>query len=157
MDFDHFVGIAEIAAALGVVATLGYLAYQIGQTNRIAKAAVVGELMDKYIEFLTVLLANPEVSDLASKLTDPDFVPAPGEETHRVENFANLVCSIWFTTQVSYDQGQVDEREYAIYSSDVVARLNQWPAARPYFKRVTERYPELRDFPMFAPIFESGD
>ena len=48
MNWETGVFMAEIASALGVIITLGYLAYQISQTNRIGKAAVARELQQKY-------------------------------------------------------------------------------------------------------------
>ena len=157
MNLGYLVGTAEITAALGVIATLGYLACQISQTNRIAKSTVASDLMQKYNEFLAVVLANSEISKLASKLTDPTFVPEPGEEADNTENFANLLCNLWFSAQAAYDQGQIDNKDYGFYSLDVVARLKQWPAARPFIRRVLERYPGMESFSIYAPIFDLDD
>ena len=146
MNWEFGVAIAEIVGAIGVIVTLAYLARQIVQTNRIARSAAVGGLQQKYNDFYMLILANREVAGLAAKLTNPDFVAASGAETMDVESFANVLASIWFSTQVSYDQGQINEREYRVYKEDVSARIKQWPAAEPYFKSVIERYPSAIEF-----------
>ena len=156
MNWDALGAIGELVGAVAVVATLLYLSAQIRYSTRTAKSAVASDLMQKYNDFLTNVLANPEMNKLASNLTDPNFVPEPGAETDNAESFANLLCNLWFNAQIAYEQGQIDERDYAFYSLDVTAKLNKWPAVIPYARRVLENYPGMEKFPIYAQIFDSG-
>ena len=158
MNLDHLVGAAEIVAALGVIVTLGYLAYQISQTNRVAKSSVVSELMQKYLDMLTVILANTEIAELAGRLTDPSYVAKSIMEKQQIDVFANFLMSIWFTAQGHYDQGQIDSDLYEIFLADVPARLNQWPALKPVMKSYAESYPaDVQALKIFSPIFKMDD
>jgi hypothetical protein len=156
MNWDALGAMGEIVGAVAVVATLLYLAAQMRHSNRTSKAAVASDLMQKYNDFLTVVLANPEIGKLASRLTNPAFVPESDEEPDNAHSFANLLCNLWFSAQIAYEQGQIDERDYSFYQSDVEARLKKWPAALPYVRGVLEHYPGMEKFPIYAPIFDLG-
>jgi hypothetical protein len=158
MTLDSFVSFAEIGAAVGVIATLAYLSSQINQTNRIAKSSVVSDLMQKYNDFLNIVLTNPEIAELAARLTDPDYVAQSEAEKQQITVFANSLMSIWFSAESSYDQGQIEPGLYQIYLADVSARLTQWPAIRKHMRDIAERYPSsTRELPILAPIFENLD
>ena len=156
MNWDALGAIGELVGAVAVIATLLYLSAQIRQSNRTSKSTVASDLMQKYNDFLAFVLANPEISKLASKLTDPTFVPEPGAETDNVGSFANLLCNLWFSAQIAYEQGQIDERDYAFYSLDVAAKLDKWPAVLPYARRIIEHYPGMEQLPIYSPLFDAG-
>ncbi len=153
MSWETGAVIAEIASATGVIITLAYLAFQISQTNRIAKSAVVRELEQKYIDLYTLIATDTEFANLVTKLRDPSYRADSEVEEEKLENFAILVASIWFSTQVSYDQGQIDQKAFQVYHEDVEAKLSQWPAIRPYMKKAVERYPSVMDLEIMKPIF----
>jgi hypothetical protein len=145
--------VAEIASAIGVIITLAYLAYQISQTNRIAKAAVVRELQQKYTDLYELIVSDPSVLELATKLREPTYRASLEEEEEKLDKFSLIVLGIWFSTQVSYNQGQIDLATYKIYLEDVEAKLSTWPALTPYLKRAAERFPSGKSMEIMKPIF----
>jgi hypothetical protein len=154
MSWETGVAIAEIFGAAGVIITLAYLAHQIAQTNRISKAAVIRELEQKYIDLYTQILTNVELADLITKLRDPSYTADSKVEQEKMDMFALLVVSIWLSVQVSYDQGQIDQKTFQIYHEDVDAKLSQWPAIRPHMKRILEGYPSTMNVDLYKPIFK---
>lgn len=141
---------------MAVVATLLYFAAQIRHSNRTSKSAVASDLMQKYNDLLTVVLANPGISTLASRLTNPTFVPASDEEADSAHSFANLLCNLWFSAQIAYEQGQIEQRDYDFYCNDVQARLKKWPGVLYYAQGVLVNCPGMEKLPIYAPIFASG-
>jgi len=157
MSWDASVAAAEIVGAFGVIFTLAYLAYQIGQTNRIARSSVVTDLQQKYNEFLAIVLTSTEVSELAAQLTDPTYTPKSEVDRQRIDNFANLLTSIWFSAQGSYDQGQIDKTLCDIYCTDVLVKIKKWPAIKQPVKEFMAQYPGGKDLEIFAPFYATED
>jgi hypothetical protein len=156
MTWETGAAIAEIASALGVIVTLLYLAYQISQTNRIAKSAVVRELQQSYEALYTLVASDLNMAELVAKLREPDYIAESVVEEERLDNFAILVASNWFSAEVAYEKGQFDENTFKIYCEDVEAKLAQWPGLKPYIKSAVERFPSATHFRILEPIFKSG-
>jgi hypothetical protein len=153
MNWEIGAAIAEIASATGVIITLAYLAYQISQTNRIAKSAVVREIEQEYIDLYATLSTDAEFADLVTKLRDPGYSADSAVEDEKLENFAIWLASIWLSVQVCYDQGQMDPKTFPLYKEDVKAKLAHWPAIRPYVKKIMERYPAIKDGNIYREVF----
>ena len=154
MNWEIGVAIAEIASATGVIITLAYLAFQISQTNRIAKAAVVREIEREYIDLYKTISTNAEFANLATKLRDSSYTADSEVEDEKIENFAVWLASIWLNVQACYDQGQMDSKTFPLYKEDVKAKLAHWPAIHPYVKRIMERYPTIKDGDIYEEVFK---
>ena len=146
----------EIVAAAGVIITLAYLARQISQTNRIGHASVVRELQQRYHELYSLVVSDLEVAQLVAKLTDPDYRAESEVDEQRLQHLAGLVAGMYFSAHTAYDEGQMSEMVYRIYCEDVIARLDQWPALKPYLQKVIGRWPSGHEYTtrILAPIFE---
>ena len=155
MNWEIGTAIAEIASATGVIITLAYLAYQISQTNRIAKSAVVREFEQEYIDLYTTIATDAEFADRVTKLRDSSYHADSEVEDEKLENFAVWLASIWMSVQVCYDQGQMVPKTFSIYQEDVKAKLAHWPAIRPYVKKIMERYPSLKDGNIYREVFKN--
>lgn len=138
----------------GVIITLTYLAYQISQTNRIAKSAVIREIEQKYIDLYAMLATDAEFVNLVTKLRDPSSSADSEVEDEKLENFAIWLASIWMSVQVCYDQGQMDPKTFPVYKEDVKAKLAHWPAIHPYVKKIMERYPTIKDGDIYREVFK---
>ena len=156
MTIQDLGSIGELLAAAATIATLLYLSLQIRQTNRISKSAVIGELQQKYIDFYNVILANDEFAELLANLTDAGYKAKTETENQKLETLSILIYSIWFSAQTSFDQGQIDEETYKAYCEDVTARLEQWPAMRPYFIQTSKRYASTAHKRIYEPIFRDN-
>ena len=153
MNWEAIGAVGEVFGAIAVVATLLYLGRQIGQTNRIARSTVVQELQEKYESLYALIASDPDMAELVSNLKQPEYQAKSSVEEERLDNFAILVASNWFSAQVAYDEGQFDEKVFRIYCEDVEAKLQQWPAIKPYVKRAVDRFPSARSYPILKPIY----
>ena len=154
MNWEIGTAIAEIASATGVIITLAYLAYQISQTNRIAKSAVVREIEQEYIALYTMLATDTDFTNLVTKLRDSSYRADTEAEDEKLENFAIWLASIWLSVQECYDQGQMDQKTFPLYQEDVKAKLAHWPAIHPYVKKIMERYPTIKDRDIYREVFK---
>ena len=91
MSWDAIGAVGEVLGAVAVIATLLYLARQIGQTNRIAKASGSRELQQKYADFYTLVATNSDIKGLVTRLRDPDYIVQSEEEEEQIESFALLL------------------------------------------------------------------
>ena len=154
MSLEEAYFASQIISAITVVVSVLYLAVQIRQTNQISRSAVVSELQKKYIDFYNVVLSNEDLATLLAKLTDPDYKTESGPENQKLEILAMLTGSIWFSAQTSFDQGLITTETFKAYCEGVTARLEQWPAMRPYLLKMFRRYPSQAGKPIFQPIFK---
>jgi hypothetical protein len=154
MNWGTGAAIAEVTSAIGVIITLAYLAYQISQTNRIAKSAVVRELQQSYEALYTLVASDLDMAELVAKLREKNYAATSAVEEERLDNFAILVASNWFSAQVAYDKGQFDANTFKIYCEDVEAKLTQWPGLAPYIKKAVERFPSATNFEILEPVFQ---
>jgi hypothetical protein len=154
MNWDAIGALAELVGAGGVVLTLAYLARQIAQTNRIARASVVRELQQRYHELYELVASDVGVAELAARLTVPDYRAESEVEEQRLQNLAQLVAGMYFSAHTAYDNGQMGEDVYQIYREDVEARLVQWPGLKHYLRKVIGRWPTAAKIKIVAPIFD---
>jgi hypothetical protein len=153
MDWQTGSQIAEIASAIGVITTLAYLAFQISQTNRIANSANIREVEQQYLDLYKLIATDPVFTDLVIRLRDAEYCPESEIDEERLENFASIVVTIWFSTQVAYDRKQMDSNAFQIYRDDVKVKLAKWPAIKPYVTKFLESYPGAKDLQIFEPIY----
>lgn len=77
----------------------------------------------------------------------PRFLFCPKAAGFRLAAFAALVV---------FDQGQIDESLFETYCKDVAAALMRWPAAAPRFDILLDRYPETKEYQIFAAVIHRG-
>ena len=65
MNWEAIGAVGEILGAIGVIATLGYLAAQIRQNTRSSRDAASRASFDTVTRINLMLVENPEVADLA--------------------------------------------------------------------------------------------
>ena len=93
------------------------------------------------------------MAELVVNLKQTDYQAKSKIEEERLDNFTILVASNWFSAQVAYDEGQFDERVFKIYCEDDEAKLQQWPAIRPYVTRAIDRFQSARTYRILKPIY----
>jgi len=152
MNWDALGAIGELVGAAAVVLTLAYLAKQIAQTNRVANSANIREVEQQYLDLYKLIASDPIFTELVTRLRDPEYRPGSDIDEERLRNFVKIVGTIWFSTQVAYDRGQIDEDTFQIYRDDVKVKLAEWPAIKPYVKNFVESYPSTGHLAIFTPL-----
>lgn len=112
MNWDAVGAIAELTGAIGVIASLLYLAGQVRSSNRASLVNAKLEntrLLDNYVDFL---LHNPQLHDLWRKGHDDYSALAANE----VRPFTNLTVKAFYFFSAAFfqrDHGLLPETAYA--------------------------------------------
>ena len=114
MNWEALGATAELLGALGVIATLGYLAVQIRQNTAVVRTSSFQELMKGMSNFTGSISQNPEVADIFLRGM------ANYEDLSEIEKirFHTLMTEPFTNAQVSYQlhkRGLIDEKLYAGY------------------------------------------
>ena len=110
-------------------------------------------MQQKYESLYNLIASDPDMAELVVNLKQTDYQAKSKIEEERLDNFAILVASNWFSAQVAYDEGQFGERIFKIYCEDVEAKLQQRPAIQPYGTRAIDRFPSAHTYRILRPIY----
>lgn len=125
MNWEAITAIAEAVGAFGVIATLLYLATQIRQATRVAKADFFYRQIDGWIDFNLRIANNEELSELFWKtLESPDRLSEEEELRSR-----HLLSGLFRLGERLYYARQDDLVSEEIFNSHLglVARLSSTP------------------------------
>lgn len=82
MTLQEIAGIAEILGALGVIASLVFVGWQIRENTIATKAHIHEQVTQTYLAFLNSAIANPEAYATGIQATEADFSKlSAGEKT----------------------------------------------------------------------------
>ena len=97
MNWEAIGAIGEIVGAIAVVATLGYLAVQIRQSTRVARAEISQRMSEQVQDIDVAILSNPDAAELLDRVgkhTDPiegpDFWRWTSFALARIDHAENL-------------------------------------------------------------------
>ena len=148
MNWDALGALAELLGALAVVGTIGYLALQIRQTNKISRTNTVTELQRRFDELNTLLVTEPKLREVLFKA---DLTP---DEAEQVYAFANLNINIWITVQNAFDNGQLDRDLFEGMIADVRVALARWPNIGDAVTKWLNQYPGMDHWELFNAYHE---
>jgi hypothetical protein len=145
--------IAEVIGVVAVVASLLFLAYQIRQSNQIARSTITYELANNSSEIYEIIWSNPEVSALHVKITDPAYEPT-GQEQEMLRAEARRFMNLWGAVEIAYRNGHQSREQFEILLDDVEATLRRSPAAHEVWARELNSFPGLASFEFHARAME---
>ena len=144
MNWDAIGATGEWAGAIAVVLTLGYLALQIRQTNKIARADSYSKIIDAHVGHHRTLNARPELVDIWHRgLIDY-------EELNQAEKWSfhtfigPLVLEFqkyWFL----HREGLVPDETFDMFERDIVASLLA-PGGNQWWQDCKGKWPEVSDY-----------
>jgi hypothetical protein len=112
VNWDALGATAETLAAVGVIATLLYLAVQVRANTRSVRASSHQEMQRAAREVSLVLLQDPALSSLwATGLRD--FYSLDPEERQRFGNLAQLYLNLFVTAEYEFEEGTFAESRLA--------------------------------------------
>lgn len=142
-------GFLEVMGVLAVIASLLFLAYEIRQSNQIARSTITFELGNNISELNEIVWTNPEVAALHVRARDPAYIPTETEaEMLRAE--ARRFMNVWGTVEIAYRNGHQTRAQFDILLDDVQDVLERLPAAHQIWKRELQKYPDLESFEYYA-------
>lgn len=151
MNSDRIRQFIEVAGFTAVVASLLLVAYQILQSNRLAEASTLYEIVRDINQFNDMVLTNPSIADLLAALERPDFAPSATEE-RQAQALADRMLNVWVVQEVAYRNGLFDETQFAITRDDVIVAINDLPGLIPFWRKTLVGMPEFEEYVVLEPL-----
>jgi hypothetical protein len=128
--------LGEGLAATGVILSLLFVAFQIQQTNAIARVQVSQDLATGMRDVSTAIMESPDLADVMSAVeagaSREDLPPA---QRLRAQSFFVSVVRSWESLWLATEEGIVDKRALETVGGYGLVRSNffreTWPMLRP--------------------------
>ncbi len=146
----------ELFGFAAVVLSLLFVAYEINQSNRIAKGTTSYELSRNWMEINRFIITEPRILDLRMKWQNKGFMPENAEELEVSKAFARMLVNLWTTIEEAHENGLASDGYLQIAKDDVKSMLNDRPGLVPIFESLLSNY-ELAGYDVLEPIRERID
>jgi hypothetical protein len=147
MNWDALGAIGEILGAIAVLITLLYLAAQVKQANAMASFETTREIMAQFNDLNRLYATDSAIRQVLLKEGELSV-----EEDEQSYTYADMYCNAWATTQIAFNQGQIDKALYDSVVGDVGIALKRWPGMRRQVDRWFHNYPGLRAYGIFETV-----
>ena len=115
MNWDAVGAIGEVLGAVGVVATLGYLAAQIRQNSKVVRSATRQAISTAQADFGVQIVSNPEMRASSSRWIDHAPPNSSLEETFRNDVFIRSLLRMYENQYHQYIDGTFDTAMWSGY------------------------------------------
>ena len=143
--------VIEISGFLAIVLSVLFLAYELRQSNQIARTNTRIEIANQYGSLNESIYTNPEVNALTEKLGDPNFQPT-AIEFEQSRAISNRIMSILVSVEIAYINGQYSERDFQFSLEDTRAAVRYLPGLHTHFLTYIESHPTHSSVQIFAAI-----
>jgi hypothetical protein len=155
MSLEDLGNIGELIAAIGVIASLVYLAVQIRANTNQVRSAEHHRFRDETSRLHEIALSSREHAELLTKMANNGEL-SPVERTCAYA-FADRMTNHWLATETAYQLGTIPKDYYENMCIEVRNVTSRLPITRKYIRRIVGIHPTARDLPIFRPIFEDGN
>ncbi len=145
----------EAVGLSAIVISLIFVAYQINQSNRIARGTTSYELSRNWMEMNRFYIAEPEMLSLRIKFENRDFVPESDIELQRSMAYARMLINMWTALEEAHENGIASDAYYEIAQNDVKSLIRNRPGILPIFSMVLSNYDNLSEYEVLEPIREA--
>jgi hypothetical protein len=151
MEMDHTNRWLTLAANVGVIAGILFLAFEIQQSNRIAIASTEMDVRNSFAEINESIYSNAEFAEIIVRISDADADLTPVEE-FRIYGFVLRLVNTWLAIETAYANGMVPQETYGAVENDMRHFMVNYPGTRPFFRRAFETYPALSRTDVFRTV-----
>jgi len=137
MNWEAIGSIAELLGALGVIASLVYLAAQIRQNTRTMRAATYESLSQATAASNTLLISDPDVARLIERGFGSD--PLEREDRARFAAYLRMTFRRYDSIYLHYRQGTLPLEAWEAYWNSFRRNL-RGPHVRDFWERSKEDY-----------------
>ena len=145
-----------LAANLGVIAGIVFLAFEIRQSNQIALVANETDIRKSYADHLEAVFTNRESADLLARAAQPD-ADFDDTEMEMLSAYAFTFLNIWAAVEIGYDNGMLPRQTYDDVADDIHANIKYYPAMHSIFRNAMDDYPSGQDSEVYRMINEALD
>ena len=133
-----------IAANIGVIAGLLFLAYEIQQSNRIATATTEIELRNRWDMINHAIYTDPNVAELLVKAAQLDVEWSPTEQT-RIAAILRNFGNIWLSVEVACSNALVPPATCDNIDDDIRDILRAMPGTWQVWRELNESRPSVQE------------
>jgi len=142
MDTDRLNKWLTLAANIGVLVGIVFLALEVRQANRIAITSTELAVRSAYSEVNNAIYTNRDLAELLAKVTRPDFKLA-GADSEMIEAFAWSTLNNWLAVETAYENGLVPRSTFNDIQDDMRSYVEGWPAMNPVWQKILATFPSF--------------
>ena len=144
MNLDKLNPWLAFAANVGVLAGILFLAVEIQQANRIARASTEIDIRGAYGVLNEGLYSEETgVAALFMKASEPDALS--DEERFRLRAWLTQMVNQWVSIEIAYENEMAPEETFGVVLNDQEYAIESWPAVRPIFRQIVDSYGAIGD------------
>lgn len=129
-----------LAAHLGVIGGIIFLAIEIRQSNRIAISANEVDVRNSYAELNRSIYTNRDFAELLAKCLLPD-AKLTDAEAEMISAFVYTSLNIWQAIEISYNNGMLPKQTFDEVEEDIRGYVRYYPAMRSIWRQTIDDYP----------------
>ena len=133
-----------LAANLGVLLGIVFLAAEIQQSNRIAKATTEIEIRSNYGVMNQALYGDSGVAALFIK-AESESGELTAEEQLRLRAWLTQAINQWIAIEIAYQNDMAPRETFEVIFDDQRLYIDSYPGTRPIFRSVVTSYPAVAD------------
>jgi len=95
MTLEQYALLGEIAAAVGVVVSLAYVARQLGQNTAMMRRAAASERLERDYDIAAPVIQSRELAEIWTK-GESDFASLDAVDQHRLMFFERRAIGLWY-------------------------------------------------------------
>ena len=133
----------EIFGIVSVVTSLLFVAFQIQQSNKIAKVTTEYEIRNNHSSSNEIAMSDQAFAALLFKSTDPTFRPE-GAELAQLISFTLRSVNFWAAAGTAYENGMLTNETYEFVLDDMRNFVNNMPGLHSAVHTVLAVYPSLK-------------
>lgn len=157
MKKDHWREFVEVLGIVSIVAMLLLVAWELRETNRIARtdasAAVTARIGEIHLKRMT----DPDFAQLFAKIAAPNAHLITATEASRIDGLARYVVNVYTSAQHAFDAGMIDSDALRHYRHRLDMLLEEYPGLRPYVIDVYRARSELGGAAIFEGLAAGAD
>lgn len=149
----------QVLANVGVIGGLIFLAVEVQQSNRIARASTEIELKNSFNGMNEAVYSNPVLAELLDRLSEPDPILSSAESFQVLTYFLHAM-NVWVANEMAFNNGMITRETYGTIEDDIRATLKGSPGSASTWRQILNDYPAYSGTDVFRTIervLEEGD
>jgi len=142
MNLDNLNKWITLAANIGVLVTIGFLAVQISQSNRIAVASSEMAIRNSFGQLNEAVYADDALAKLFTETTSTT-AEFDSVEFTKLQAVTTQVLNTWISIEIANQNGMAADETYQQMFDDIRRFIEGRPALRPILRGLVELYPAL--------------
>ena len=141
----------ELFGLAAVVVSLLFVAYEVNQSNRIARGTTSYELARNWMEVNQFIISEPGLVELRVKWRDADYVPESEVEREKSLAYARMLLNLWTTVEEAHENGLASDGYMQTARDDVQTLIKNRPGLLPVFDALLENY-DMSEYEVLLPL-----